>query len=163
MAVIAHTKKGFLIAAIVIAINVVGQLTHLINNSWFSYISLIVFMIAILIAVVQYNTQIQQPSNFSILLTHGFKTTAVATVILFMYGLMAYYFIFTNYIDALLNKGIEEAQKQGKTAQEIKSNLVIARKVIIISLLAGTVMLHLLSGGIGALIAAVFSKKVKNN
>ena len=156
-----HIKKGLLIAAVIIVFNVIAQIAYFVISPWFNYTTILVFIILIVIAVLHFKKQANETA-FGVLLTHGFKTAAVATCIIFLYAVIAYYFVFPGYIDELLQKGIEQAKAQGKSLKEIESEMSIARKVLINSLLSGTVMLHLITGVLGALAGAGIGSRLKN-
>lgn len=156
-----HIKKGLLIAATIIIYNIIAQLAHYSLNSWFTYSSITIFIIAIFTAVLFFKKQVPD-ATFGVLLTHGFKTTAVATCIIFLYSLLAYYIIFPNYIDDVLQaKLVAPAKAKGKSLKEIETDIQFARKVLIYSLLSVTVMLHLISGALGALAGAGIGKKIQ--
>ena len=157
-----HIRKGLFIALMLIIVNVVGQLTKLIYEDWYRWIGTAIYIISIITSTIYFSTQNNQNVNFGILFTHSFKTTAVITCILFVYTLISVYFLFPGQIDHFVQLGVEEAKKQGKTAAEMQEGIVIARKVLVISFLAGGLMINLITGALGALLGAAIAKKNPN-
>ncbi len=157
-----HIRKGLFIALILIIVNVVGQLTKLIYEDWYRCIGTAIYIISIITSTIYFSTQNNQNVNFGILFTHSFKATAVITCILFLYTLISVYILFPGQIDHFVQLGVEEAKKQGKTAVEMQEGMVIARKVLVISFLAGGLMINLITGALGALLGAAIAKKNPN-
>ncbi|MDE3145767.1 MAG: DUF4199 domain-containing protein [Bacteroidota bacterium] len=157
-----HIIKGLIVAAILIVVNVVGQITGAIYNDNYRWIGTIIYVASIVVSAIYFSNQNNQNVNFGILFTHSFKTATVITSILFLYTLVSVYFIFPGQIDHFVNIGINEAKKQGKSAAEIQEGIVMAKKVLIISFLAGGLMINLITGALGAFLGAAIAKKNPN-
>ncbi len=154
-----HVAKGLLIALLLIVINIIGQLSQLVYASWFGWVSLMLFFFSIIASIVYFSKQLQQPLTFGILFTHGFKTAAVAICILFLYTLLSVYLVFPGFVTKMMEEGIVQAKKQGKTEEEIKQYLAIGKKVF----LAGGLMVNLFIGALGSLIGTGTTMQFFNN
>lgn len=154
-----HINKGLIIAFILIAINLIGQVSHLVYASWFGWIGLMAFFISIIVSIVYFSKQEKESLTFSILFTHGFKTAAVAICILFLYTVLSVYLLFPSFVDKMMEQGAIQAKQQGKTAEEIKQYLAIGKKVY----LAGGLMVNLFIGALGSLIGPALSKQLFNH
>ncbi len=157
-----HIVKGLIIAAILIVINIIGQLTSYIFEDWFRWIGTVIYVASIIGSTIYFGKQNDNNINFGIAFTHSFSTATVITSIMFLYTLLSVYFIFPGQIDHFVSIGIDEAKKQGKTAAEIQEGIVMARKVLIISFLAGGLMINLITGALGSFLGAAVAKKNPN-
>lgn len=158
-----HIKKGLLIAALLIIINVIGQLTHLVYRDAYGLGAIAIFIISIIIATLYFGKQKNNNITFSLLLTHGFKTAVVAICIVFIYTYISLHLLFPQYTDHLLQLLTDEAKKQGKTSAEIEQGIKSARTILINTRLAGSLMINLISGAIGSLIGSVAANKNINH
>lgn len=154
-----HITKGLIIALILIAINIVGQLTKLVYESWFGWIGLIVFLITVVASVIYFGKQLNENLTFGILFTHGFKTSAVVICILFLYTLLSVYIVFPDFVNKMMEQGVIQAKQQGKTEEELKQYLAIGKKVF----LAGGLMVNLFIGALGSLIGSAIAKQMFNH
>lgn len=157
-----HIIKGLIIAAVLIVVNIIGQLTSYIFEDWYRWIGTIIYVASVIVSAVYFSNQNNQNVNFGILFTHCFKTATVITSILFIYTLLSVYLLFPGQITHFVQQGIDEAKKQGKSAAEIQEAVVMARKVLITSFLAGGLMINLITGALGAFLGAAIAKKNPN-
>ena len=157
-----HIIKGLFIALLLIIVNVIGQLSSYIFEDWYRWVGTTVYVVSIITSTILFSNQNHQNVNFGILFTNSFKTAAVITCILFLYTLVSVYLLFPGQIDHFVQLGVEEAKKQGKTAAEMQEGMTIARKVLVISFLAGGLMINLITGALGALLGAAIAKKNPN-
>jgi uncharacterized membrane protein YcgQ (UPF0703/DUF1980 family) len=157
-----HIVKGSMIALLLILINIIGQLTGFIYHENYRWIGTTTYVLALIISAIYFSKQHGQQINFGMAFTHGFKTTAVITCLLFIYTLLSVYLLFPQQIDHFVQLGVEEAKRQGKTDAEMKEGMTIARKVLVISFLAGGLMINLITGVLGSLLGAAIAKKNQN-
>jgi hypothetical protein len=154
-----HIRKGLIIAAIIIAINVVGHFSNLILLPWYGFIILTIFIIASFISTWIFNTQTKGYEPFSATLSHGFKTVAVATVLFFVYNFLAMHYFFPGYVTNQIEALKQEALQHGEKMESFTTNIDKAKQIYINTQLAGILILYLLAGGAGALLAAVSAPK----
>ncbi len=158
--VTSHVIKGLFLALIIIIISLVGQFTKVYLENWYGWIGIIVFPVGILLSTYFYGTQMNGNVTFGNLFVNGFKTTAVATCIVFIYTILTVYVLFPEIVDEIMDKSLDEARKQGKaTEAQLQQGVELGLKIIKISLLAGSVVFNLILGVIGALIGAAIAKK----
>jgi len=158
-----HIIKGLLLALVLIVISVIGQLAGLILQSWYGWISIVVFVGGIIWATIYYGQQMNNNVTFGNLFAHGFKTTAVTTCIVFIYTLLSIYVLFPGFIDQIVEKGMEKAREQGKvTEEQLQQGAGMIKKVTTITLIAGGLIGNLIVGLVGALIGAGAAKKNPN-
>ena len=155
-----HITKGFLLALVLIVVSVIGHVLNIDLETWFGWISIAIIIIAIIWSVTFYGKQLNNNVTFGNLFAHGFKVTAVAICITFVYTLLSVYVLFPDSIDKVVQKGIEKAVEQGKmTSDQASQNMAMIKKITTISILAGSVIFSAVVGAIGSLIGAAITKK----
>lgn len=160
-AVTTHITKGIVLALVLIVLSLVGHLLNIDLESWFGWISIAIFIIAIVVSVNIYGKQMNNNVTFGNLFSHGFKVTAVAICITFIYTLLSVYIIFPDSIDRIMQKGVEKAIQEGKmTSDQAQQNSAMMKKIITITILAGALFINALIGAIGSLLGAAITKKV---
>jgi hypothetical protein len=158
--IMTHITKGFLLALVIIVISLIGHVLNIDLESWFGWISIGIFVIVIIWSVNYYGKQMNYNVTFGNLFTHGFKVAAVAICITFLYTLLSVYFLFPDFIDRVVQKGIEKGIQDGKmTSEQAQQNIAMIKKITTISILAGVVILNAIIGVIGSLLGAVITRK----
>ena len=155
-----HITKGLILSLALIALNVIGHILNIDLESWFGWIGAGLFVVGIIYSVNIYGKQMNNNVTFGNLFAHGFKVTAVVICITFIYTLLAIYLLFPDTIDKVAQKGIEQAIQQGKmTSDQAGQSMPMMKKIITISILAGSIFIDALIGAIGSLIGAAITKK----
>ena len=155
-----HITKGLLLALVLIILSVVSHLMKFDLESWFGWVNIIIFIAVIIWAVILYGKQMDDNVTFGNLFAHGFKVTAVTICIVFVFTVLSVYVLFPETIDQFMQKGIEEAKKQGKiTDEQIQQGGDMMKKIITISKLAGSLFINAVLGAIGSVIGAAVAKK----
>ncbi len=156
-----HVKLGLIIAAFIVLIDIVLQVTHQKLQVWSDYPARIILFVGVMVATFLQSKSINA-CTFSQLVGYGFKVATVVVCVLFLYTVLSVYFVFPNYVESVFVQSIEEAKKTpGFNMAEVEKNTAIAKKVIAISLISGMVLLNLAIGLVSAVIAGIlFQKKV---
>ncbi len=155
-----HAFKGLLIALVLIILSLVAQFTNIQFEKWYGYIYYIISIAAFILSVILFGKQKDNNVTFGELFTHGFKTTAVTSGIVFIYTVLAFYFIFPETIDQFYDKAMEEVLKSGKaTTDQLEKTSALTKKILTVSMLAGSLIATLILGTIGSLIGAGVAKK----
>lgn len=158
--IMTHITKGFIIALVLIVFSLAGHLLNVDLESWYGWIAMAIFIVAIIWGVTFYGKQMNNNVTFGNLFAHGFKITAVVICITFLYTLLSVYVLFPDSIDKIVQKGIDQAIQQGKmTSEQSQSSYAMIKKITTISILAGSILLDGIVGAIGALIGAAITKK----
>lgn len=154
-----HIKKGIVIAVIIIIMNVIGQITAFIYKPWYGFIILSVFIFLSFASTWLFNTQTKGLEQFSALISHGFKTVAVATALFFVYNFIAMHYIFPNYVNHQISIIQADIKQKGGTITNLPLDMQRAKQIWMNTQLAGVLILFLLAGGAGALLASVAAPK----
>jgi hypothetical protein len=155
-----HAFKGLLIALVLIVLSLIGQFANLQFERWYGYVNWAIMVGAFIWSAIYFGKQMDNNVTFGSLFTHGFKTTAVTAVVVFIYTVLSVYVIFPDQLDKMWEKGVEEAMKGGKvTAEQMEQGASIGRKVMTVTVLAGSLIGTLIIGTVGSLIGAGVAKK----
>lgn len=155
-----HITKGIIISLIFIVYSLAGHLLNIEFESWYGWVAAALFITAIIISVNIYGKQLNNNVTFGNLFSHGFKTTAVVICITFLFTLLSVYVLFPDTIDKMMQKGVEQAINSGKmTSDQAEQSAPMMRKIITISVLAGSIFMNALLGAIASLIGAAITKK----
>jgi Protein of unknown function (DUF4199) len=158
---ISHIFKGCFIAVIYIIFNFIIDIAKLHNATWTDFAAWIIIVGGALTSVHFFDKLSTDNQTFSTLFSHGFKTTAVATCLIFIYVLLMVYIINPNIITEKVMALVEQSKKNGNAIDEkiLQQNIANATKIMKLMQTAGTVMLTLFLGIIGSLLGAVSTPK----
>ena len=157
---ISHIFKGCCIAIAYIIFNIIIDFAKLHNAQWTDFVAWLILLGGAAISVYLYSKNNKELYLFGALFTHGFKTTAVATCLIFIYVLLMVYIINPSAITEKVNALVQAKRKQGAIDEsKLQENIESAYKIFRLMQLAGTVMLTLVLGVIGSAIGAVISPK----
>lgn len=149
-----HIRKGMVIAVVIALFKIVLHLSHQFFNDTLIYMGWCVFIVLIMVSVILFKQTVTEALTFGGYFAHGFKTTAVATSIIFIVMLLLFYLVFPNLFDVPLNEMAINAAKDpviGKTFDPL-----MAKKVFRLMYLSKALMGNLLLGVIGSLFGAGF-------
>ena len=153
--------KAVIISLILIAISMATAFLDQNVNSSFRWLGYVVFVIGIILSIWQYGKQVDHQSAFGNYFAHGFKTTAIVTIIMIFYIV-----IFMALFPEFKEKAFEEARKgmQGKnlTEEQIDKGIEFTKRFFTVLLIAGSLLYYLILGAIAALIGAAITKKNPN-
>ena len=151
--------KGLLISLFVIVVSIAGYYTELSFKSWFGWLVNAIFFIAIIFACVHFAKQKDGYVTFGNVFLHGFKITAVITIILLVYTLLAMNVLFPEMKDKIFAMQEAEMEKQGMDSDKIETGMKFMRQyfmwIMVLFLLFG----NLIIGCIASLIGAAVAKK----
>lgn len=158
--VTSHVVKGLIVALILVILDVVIKVLGLGMETWAGLISTALFLGAVIWGTLNYGVQMEHNVTFGKLFLHGFKMSAVVACIVFVYTVLSVYVIFPEMLDQMWEKGMEEARKRPDYNEEqMQQGMGIAKKIMTVSVLAGSLLGTLVVGCIGALIGAAAGKK----
>ena len=152
----AHINIGLALAALLVLIDIVLQLSHQKMQTWVLYADSIVLLIGVVVAVQLKKSNPEEAITFSNLFGYGFKVSVVTACILFLYTILSLYLFFPGYVTDIYSQSITQAQKtDGFDAAKVAQNKDMAIKVIRISTLSSVVMYNLAVGIVGAAMGAI--------
>lgn len=156
-----HIIKGCSIAILYILFDIFTTFSNAHNYQWLNFIAWAIIIFGVIISVQLLAKVTTQNKTFALLFSHGFKTAAVATCLIFIYTLVMVYLANTNSIQQKVDLLLTEVQKNRQPITEkMRAN---ALKITRLMTIAGTVIGTLFLGLIGAAIGAVGATKPINH
>ena len=155
--------KGILISLIIIIIGIAGYFTDLAFSSWYSWAVNALLVLAIIFACVHYANQKDGYVTFGNVFGHGFKVTAVVTVILLIYTLLAMTVLFPDMKQRIFDMQQSQMEEKNLPDDQIETAMNMMKKYFMLFLVLGVIVGNLIFGCIGSLIGAAAAKKRKIN
>lgn len=151
--------KGIALSLILIVLSLVSYFMDLSQNKGMQYTSYVIFIIAIIWSVNSYGKQIEYNSTFGNYFAHGFKVSAIVTVIMIIF-----FVLFIYLFPDMKEKGIDAARKEMEakgnlTSEQITQALGFTQKFFMVFVVGGMLVFYLFFGAIGSLIGAGVTKK----
>ena len=151
--------KGIVISLILIVLSLISYFMDLSQNKPLQWVGYIVFIAAIIWSVYSYGQQVNYNSTFGNYFSHGFKVTAIVTVLMVIFTV-----ILILLFPDIKEKGMEVARnkmeaKGNLTSEQITQALSITQKFFMIIVIVSSLLGYLFFGAIASLIGAGITKK----
>lgn len=151
--------KGFVIGLVMIVITLGLTFSGLAFDSNVRWLTYIIFIVGVIIAIRHYGQQINYNSTFGNYFAHGFKISALVTIIM-----IAYSVIFISLFPEFKEEALAEARKQMQSdknisAESMEKGIDIAKRFFMIGMIGGILFFYLVTGAIASLIGAAITKK----
>ena len=155
------SSKGVTIALIMIVLSLAMYFLDM-QNAAMGWISYAIFFIGVIMSVSIYGKQINYNSGFGNYFTHGFKVTALVTVIMIVF--MAIFIIaFPEVKEKALEAQKEAMDKMGTLSDEQKKQSAeLTSKFFMVFTIGGTLLQYIILGTLAALVGAGITKKRPN-
>jgi hypothetical protein len=160
--VMSSTTKGIILALIQIVLSVIMQLliTDFAKMQQFSWISYIIIIGGLIWAALSYSKEMNANVTFGNLFAHGFKTTAVMTILVLAYTILSVTILFPEMKDKAMEVARTQMESDGKLSEaQIDQAIGMTQKFFIPFAIGGVVIGYLILGAIGSLIGAAIAKK----
>src|SRR6187401_868112 len=120
--------KGILISLVIIILGIAGYYSNLAFSNWYSWAVNCVLVIAIIFACVHYANQKQGYVTFGNVFSHGFKVTAVVTIFLLIYTLLAMTVLFPDMKEKIFSMQETKMEEKGLDADKIETTMTMMKK-----------------------------------
>ncbi|HMP91347.1 MAG TPA: DUF4199 domain-containing protein [Phnomibacter sp.] len=156
--------KGFILGLIIVALAIVTYIfIPFAEQSKYGWVSFLVIAGGIIWACMSYGKQMDGNVTFGNVFAHGFKTTAVLTIIVCIYTVLSFTLIFPEAKDKALELVREQMSKTpGISEAQIETQVANYTKYMIPFTLAGVLVMYLIIGAISSLLGAVLTKRNPN-
>ncbi|HJS53942.1 MAG TPA: DUF4199 domain-containing protein [Chitinophagaceae bacterium] len=151
--------KGLLIALIIIIIGIVGYYTDLAFNNWYNWVVNGLLFLAIIFACVHFANQKEGYVTFGSVFLHGFKVTAVVTIIMLAYTLLAFTVLFPDMKERIFEMQLSQMEERGMPDEQIETTTNMMKKNFMLFLVLGVIFGTMVFGCIASLIGAAVAKK----
>jgi hypothetical protein len=156
-----YIGKGLIISLLLMVIDLIGGFAHLRFETWFKWISTILFIILLIYFCIQFGKDQTDGVTFGKVFGYGFKISLVVSILMVVYTMISVYLIFPEFVDQVLLKTRTDLEaKGGLSEDQIDQGVNMTKKFmqpIPIALVTFLVMLFF--GTIGSLLGAAFTKK----
>ena len=151
--------KGLIISLILIVFGLVLYFTDQYMNKTLSYIQYAIILGGIIWGCTTYSNQLNNNVTFGNLFAHGFKITAVFTVILVVYTILSLKVLFPEMADKILEQTTAELEKQNMSEEQIDQAMSITKKFFVPFAIGGVLVGYMFIGAISSLLGAAIAKK----
>ena len=155
--------KGLLIALIVIILGIAGYFTGLGFSTWYNWVVNAIMFAAIIIACVHFANQKQGYVTFGNVFLHGFKISAVITVIMLVYTILAFTVLFPDMKEKIFEMQATQMEKRGLDDDKMEQATNAMKNFFWPITIGVTIFGTLIWGSIASLIGAAVAKKKKIN
>ncbi len=151
--------KGLIISMILIVIGLAIYFTGQVANKSLGYLQYLILFAGILWGCINYAKQLDGNVSFGNVFAHGFKITAVVTVILVLYTLLALTVLFPEIKDKLIEQAELEMEKQSMSDSQRDQAVSMMKNYMMPFAIAGILFFFMVIGLIASLIGAAAAKK----
>ena len=156
--------KGLLISLIVIILHIAGYFTGLgLSTTWYSWVVNLVLLASIIFACVHFANQKEGFVTFGNVFLHGFKLSAVITIIMLVYTILALTVLFPDMKEKIFEMQQAQMEKSGLDDDKLEQAMTMMKKYFMIFLVLGVIFGTLIWGSIASLVGAAVAKKKKFN
>jgi hypothetical protein len=114
-------------------------------------------------ACFSYSKDMNGNVTFGNLFAHGFKTTAVFTIIMIIYTVLSLTVIFPEMKEKMLELAMKQAEAKGTmTEAQLEQARSMTEKFLMPFAIGGILVMYLAIGAIGSLLGATIAKKNPN-
>ncbi|HVZ56686.1 MAG TPA: DUF4199 domain-containing protein [Chitinophagaceae bacterium] len=158
--VMSHITKGLLVSLVLILISIAGYYGGLDEKSWFRWISTLVMVAGIIWGCIYYANQLDGRVTYGNIFAHGFKMTAVITLITILYTILAFTVIYPEMKDRAIGLARQQMEEKGTlTDTQIDQAVELTKKFFLPFLVGGILLMSLIFGAIASAIGASLAKK----
>ncbi len=151
--------KGLIISMILIVIGLAIYFSGQVANKSLGYLQYLILFAGILWGCINYAKQLDGNVSFGNVFAHGFKITAVVTVILVLYTLLALTVLFPEMKDKLVEQAELEMEKQSMSDSQREQAISMMKNYMMPFAIAGILFFFMVIGLIASLIGAAAAKK----
>jgi len=152
--------KGLIIALILIVWGLIIYFTNQLDNQPLGYVQYALFLGGIIWSCVLFSKQMNANVTFGNVFAHGFKTSAVITVIMLVYTVVALNFLFPDIVDKSMELSRKKLEESGKLSDtQIDSQINMIKDHFTLFAVAAIVIGFAIMGAVSSLIGAAVAKK----
>ncbi len=152
------TSKGLVLSLILIVIAMATYFSGISMNSAVKYLGYLIFLAGIIFFISQYGKQVNYASTFGNYFSHGFRISAIVTVIMIIY-VVVFILLFPEFKDTAIEEARKNMQSKNLSEEQMDKAIEISRKFFLTFAILGTLVGYMLSGIVASLIGAAITKK----
>jgi hypothetical protein len=157
---VSHIIKGVIIAAILIALDLLSSASFLKNVPWYAYVPTIVLLLASILNVIHYCSQLNANVKFGDAFAFGFKTAAIVALVMVAYTFISLKYIHPDYKEKAYELALKGFQEQPNIMpEEAKTQAKAYSDNYIMTNISLALMSTLIVSAIGSAIGAALAKR----
>jgi NADH:ubiquinone oxidoreductase subunit 6 (subunit J) len=157
--VVTPVVKGVIISLILIVFGIALYFGGQVGNQGLSSLQYIIIVGGIIWGCISYANQMNNNVTFGNVFAHGFKITAVVTVIIIIYTVIALKFLFPDMVNIILDKAREAMEQKKMTDEQMDNGLSMTKKFLVPFAIGSILVMFMIVGVISSLIGAAIAKK----
>ena len=155
---VSNIIKGLIIAAVLIALDLLGSASFLKNAYWYAYVPTIVLVTACILNVIHYCSELKGNVKFGDAFAFGFKTAAIIALTMVLYTFISLKYIHPEFKEQSYQEALTGLQQQPNImpdeaksrARSYADNFITTRVSLV---LMSTVIVSAVGSAIGAALA----------
>jgi hypothetical protein len=151
--------KGLIISLILIVFSLVLYFAGMMQNKGLSSLQYLILVGGLIYSCILYANQMDNNVSFGNVFAHGFKTSAVVTVIMILYTVLALSVLFPEMKETALEQATADLAKRNMSDDQIEQAMSISRKFFMTFAIGGILVVFMVVGLISSLIGAAVAKK----
>jgi hypothetical protein len=156
---ISPIMKGVIISLLLIVISLIAYFTGQEAASWNRWLGNLILFGGILWACISYGRQLNNNVTFGNVFAHGFKVSAIVTLISIFFTII-FFLIFPEIKEKALDAARTEMEKGGNMSDEqIDQGIALTRKFFYVFTIGILMFAYMIVGVIASLIGAAITKK----
>jgi hypothetical protein len=160
--VTSNVTKGLIISGLLIIISLIVHFTKSQDQAWAKWLGNIVLFGGIIGSCIVYSKELNGNVTYGNVFAHGFKVTAVVTIISILFTII-FVLLLPEIKTHALDVAREQMEAQGKMeSADIERALELAGKLFYVFLIGGLLIAYMIIGLIASAIGAAVAKKNPN-
>src|SRR5688572_3425319 len=156
---ISAVMKGVIISLLLIVLSLIAYFTGQDTASWNRWLTNLILFAGIIWACISYGKQLNNNVTFGNVFAHGFKVSAIVTLISIFFTILFFLF-FPEVKEKALEMARAEMEKGGKASDEqIDQAIDITRRFFYVMAIGFIMFAYMIVGTIASLIGAAITKK----
>lgn len=151
--------KGLIISLALIVFGIAVYFAGQVGNQGLNSVQYIIIVGGIIWGCINYANQMNNNVTFGNVFAHGFKITAVITVIMIVYTVISLKLLFPDMADMIMDKAREAIAKKNMSDDQTESALNMTRKFMVPFAIGGILIMFMIIGAIASLIGAAVARK----
>ena len=151
--------KGLIISMILIVFGLAIYFSGQIGNKSLGYLQYLVLFAGIIWGCINYAKQLNGNVTFGNTFAHGFKITAVVTVIIIVYTVLAFTILFPEMKGMMIEQAEKQMEEQSMSDSQREQAASMMKNYMVPFAIAGILFFFMVIGLIASLIGAAVAKK----
>jgi hypothetical protein len=157
--VTSNVTKGIIIALLLCVLSLISYFTKSQQSNWAKWLPLLILAGGIIYSCISYANENDGLVTFGNTFAHGFKVTAVVTILMILFNVL-FILVFPDVKTQALEITRQEMEKQPNvTSEQIDTGMRFMDKGFYLLMFAGILLGTLITGVIASLIGAAVAKK----